>query len=140
MSDEVSIDTDQVAAVGSDIRKDAQGGFADAAQRASRLHGYGVEWGTKIFHGPIADAKDKYVKALENTEANLRTYPKAASALADVAEQIARDFADADMNSKAVQDKIESLLTGAITNARSLADKEQANAIYGLSPWEVDTK
>jgi hypothetical protein len=137
MSDGVNIDTDGVASVGKDIRSDAQGGFADAAQRASVLHGYGVEWGTKIYHGPIAEAKDKYAEAIEYTEANLRTYPKAAAALADVAEQIARDFANADMSSSQTQAKIESLITGAITNAKALADKEQANAITGVEPWEV---
>jgi hypothetical protein len=135
MSDGVSVDTGGVDDFGKNLRKDADGGFASAAGRARDLHAHGVQFGTRIHHGPIADAKDKYVQALQNTEANLRTYPQAAAVLADVAEQIARDFAHADMNSATVQKRIDGLIGGAIAKAQAQLAGQRSSALHTEGPF-----
>jgi hypothetical protein len=120
MSDGVQIQTDQVGDFGKGLRKDADGGFASAAGRGADLHRQGVALGAQINAGPIMEVKQKYAEALANTDANLRIYPVAAGILADVAEEIARRFAHADMTSAVTQQEIRSMLNGAIGHAQSL--------------------
>jgi hypothetical protein len=76
-----------------------------------------VVFGRRIPSDVVLDAKQRYAQALEQTDANLRSYHLAAGVLADVAEQIARDFAHADLSSEEAQRKVMSLLDGAITQA-----------------------
>lgn len=120
MADGVYIDTDQVGEFSKDLRTEASGGFAEAATRGAHLHGQGVDFGTEIHAGAVQEAKRRYALALEHTEANLQAYVLAADALARVADQIARDFANADMSSAETQHKIQALLNGALSQAQAL--------------------
>ena len=52
-------------------------------------------------------------------------YPVAAGILADVAEEVARRFAHADLNAAVTQQEIQTMLNGAITQAQSLIDQAQ---------------
>ena len=117
MPDGVQIQTDQVNEFAQGLRADADKGFASAADRGADLHQHGVVFGTKIESSTVLEAKQRYGKALENTHANLKAYQLAAGILADVAEQIARDFAHVDMSSEAAQQHVQKLLDGAITEA-----------------------
>jgi hypothetical protein len=135
MAGGVSIDTGGVDDFGKNLRKDTDGGFASAATRAQDLHAHGVPFGTQIHHGPIAAAKDKYVAALQNTEANLRMYPQAAAVLAAVAEQIAHDFAHADLGSAAVQQRIDNLIGGAIAQAQTALAGQRDSALHTMGPF-----
>jgi hypothetical protein len=128
MGDGVQIQTDQVRSFGDGLRSDAGEGFAAAAGRGADLHRLGVGLGSQINSGPILEAKQRYATALAATDANLRLYPLAAGVLADVAEEIARRFADADTNSAAAQEQIRSMLAGAITKAQSLIEQAQNEA------------
>ena len=123
MSDGVQIQTDQVSDFGKGLRQDAGGGFTSAAGRGADLHRQGVGLGAQINAGPIMEVKQRYAEALANTDANLRLYPLAAGVLADVAEQIARRFANADTNSAAGQQEIRSLLDNALTKAQGLVQQ-----------------
>jgi hypothetical protein len=116
----VQIQTDQVGDFGHGLRKDADSGFAAAAGRGADLHRQGVGLGAQINAGPIMEVKQKYAAALAATDANLRVYPVAAGILADVAEEVARRFAHADMTSAVTQQEIQTMLSGAITHAQSL--------------------
>jgi hypothetical protein len=120
MGDGVQIQTDQVGDFGHGLRKDADGGLAAAAGRGADLHRQGVGLGAQINAGPIMEVKQKYAAALAATDANLRVYPVAAGILADVAEEVARRFAHADMTSAITQQEIQTMLSGAITHAQSL--------------------
>jgi hypothetical protein len=128
MSDGVQIQTDQVTDFGKGLRQDADGGFASAADRGADLHRQGVALGSQINAGPIMGVKQKYAEALANTDANLRLYPLAAGVLADVAEQIARRFAHADLNSAVTQQQIRTLLDGALTKAQTLVQQAKEAA------------
>lgn len=133
MGDGVQIQTDQVGDFGKGLRKDADGGFAAAAGRGADLHRQGVGLGAQINAGPIMAVKQKYAAALAATDANLRVYPVAAGILADVAEEVARRFAHADMSSAVTQQEIQSMLSGAIAHAQSVLDQAQ-NMGRGLQP------
>jgi hypothetical protein len=133
MGDGVQIQTDQVGDFGQGLRKDADGSFATAAGRGAHLHRQGVGLGNQINAGPIMEVKRKYADALAATDANLRVYPVAAGILADVAEEVARRFAHADLNAAVTQQQIQSMLSGAITQAQSLIDQAQ-NMGKGLQP------
>jgi hypothetical protein len=133
MGDGVRIQTDQVGDFGQGLRKDADGGFATAAGRGADLHRQGVGLGSQINAGPIMEVKQKYASALAATDANLRVYPVAAGILADVASEVARRFAHADMTSAVTQQEIQTMLSGAITQAQSLIDQAQ-NMGRGLQP------
>lgn len=120
MADGVQIDTDQVGEFGQGLRQEADGGFASAVDRCANLHRHGVVFGAKITAGPIQDAKIRYAEALENTDANLRAYHQAAGILADVAEQIAKDFAGTDLSSAQQQGKVDEMISGAIARAQAV--------------------
>ena len=117
MPDGVQIQTEQVSEFAQGLRAEADKGFASAADRGADLHQHGVVFGANIDSSTVLEAKQRYGKALENTYANLKAYQMAAGILADVAEQIARDFAHADMTSEAAQRHVQTLLNGAITEA-----------------------
>jgi hypothetical protein len=133
MADGVQIQTDQVGDFGKGLRQDADGGFATAAGRGADLHRQGVGLGSQINAGPIMEVKRRYADALAATDANLRVYPVAAGILADVAEEVARRFAHADMTAAVTQQEIQSMLDGAITQAQALIDQAQ-NMGRGLQP------
>ena len=126
MGDGVQIQTDQVGDFGKGLRKDADGTFAAAAGRSADLHRQGVGLGNQINAGPIMQVKQKYADALAATDANLRVYPVAAGILADVAEEVARRFAHADLNAAVTQQEIQTMLNGAITQAQSAVASVQA--------------
>jgi hypothetical protein len=133
MGDGVQIQTDQVGHFGQGLRKDADGGFAAAAGRGAGLHRQGVGLGAQINAGPIMEVKHKYAAALAATDANLRVYPVAAGILADVAEEVARRFAETDRQSALTHAEITSLLSGAIAKAQGVLDQAQ-NMGRGLQP------
>lgn len=120
MADGVEIDTEQVDDFGRGMRAQAGEGFASAAKRGADLHSFGVVFGAGLPGEAILAAKTRYAQALENTDANLRAYEAAAEILAEVAEQVARDFSTADMSSVVAQRKVESLLSGAIDRANKV--------------------
>lgn len=122
MPDGVEIDTGQVSDFAQGMSREANGGFAAAADRGADLHQHGVVFGASIPGGTLLDAKTRYAQALANTDANLRAYQQAAGIFADVAERIARDFASADLASAGAQRQVEALLNTAI---------EEANAALG---------
>ena len=122
MGDGVQIQTDQVGDFGHRLRTDADGGFAAAAGRGAHLHQQGVGLGSQINSGPIMEVKQRYAEALAATDANLRVYPVAAGILADVAEEVARRFAHADLTSAVTQQQIQTMLSGAIAQARTLLE------------------
>jgi hypothetical protein len=112
------------------MRAKVDGGLQHAADRASALHGVGVQWASKLTLGDIAAARQQYANALAYTEANHRTYVLAATILTDVANQIAEQFAHADRNSADVQEKINSLLNVAIDKAQAaMAQGQQAAGV-----------
>ena len=119
MPDGVRIDTAQVGDFAQGMRAQQDGGFASAADRGSDLHGHGVVFGRRIPSNVVLDAKQRYAQALEQTDANLRSYHLAAGVFADVAEQIARDFARADLSSEQAQLKIMALIDGAVQQANA---------------------
>ncbi|MEV4707916.1 hypothetical protein [Actinoplanes sp. NPDC049316] len=126
MPDGVQIQTDQVNEFAQDLRADADKGFASAADRGADLHAHGVVFGKSIPGDTVLDAKNRYAEALANTEANLREYRRMAVIFAEVAEQIARDFAHVDMSSEAAQLRVQALLDGAIANADAVQKGGQA--------------
>jgi hypothetical protein len=119
MADGVRIDTAQVGDFAQGLRAQQDGGFASAAERGTELHGHGVVFGHRIPSDVVLDAKQRYARALEQTDANLRSYHLAAGVLADVAERIARDFAHADLSSAESQRRVTALLDGAIQRANA---------------------
>ncbi|RZU48668.1 hypothetical protein EV385_0386 [Krasilnikovia cinnamomea] len=123
MPDGVQIDTDGVGDVAHGMRGQANGGFAEAAQRGTALHRHGVEFGARITPSSVVtEAKTRYAQALENTEANLRAYRLAAGVLAEAADEIARMFASSDMSSAAAQRKIQDVIAGAVRMANVAID------------------
>lgn len=135
MADGVLIDTDGVGDFGKGLRTEADTGMTSAADRAKDLHAHGVQFGASISHGPIAQARELYVAALTHTEANMRVYPQAAAVLAEVAEQIAREFAGADWNSAATQQRIDAVVNGAITRSLAAQQGQQNIAINTYGPF-----
>lgn len=120
MPDGVQIDTGKVGDVGRGLRREADGGFAAAADRGTGLHGHGVEFGARITPSDVVtDAKTRYALALANTEANLRAYQVAAGVLADAAEEIARLFASADLTAEEAQLRVQALIDEAILEANA---------------------
>lgn len=120
MPDGVEIDTDKVGDVGRGLRKEADGGFATAADRGAGLHEHGVEFGARITPSAVVtDAKNRYAKALADTEANLRAHQMAAGVLADAAEEIARLFATTDMTSAQAQAQVQDLIDEAVIAAQT---------------------
>ncbi|MEV6599197.1 hypothetical protein AB0M36_20435 [Actinoplanes sp. NPDC051346] len=117
MPDGIHLDTEQVGEFARGMRTEADKGFASAAERGADLHRHGVIFGAELPGETILDAKRRYARALENTEANLRAYHQMAIIFADVADRIARDFANVDMSSAATQRQIDALLSGAIAQA-----------------------
>jgi hypothetical protein len=118
VADGVQIDTDGVGDFATGMRHQTDVGFAAAWQRGAALHAHGVEFGNKITSSSvITDAKQRYAQALENTEANLKTYHMAAGVLAEAAEEISRLFASTDMSAAQAQQKIQALIGGAIRSA-----------------------
>ncbi|GAA2561451.1 hypothetical protein GCM10010435_36480 [Winogradskya consettensis] len=110
MPDGVQIRTDQVTDFATGIRADAADGFRSAASRAAALHHHGVVFATAIPGDATLLAKQRYAQVLENTEANLREFRRAAALFAEAAEQIAQGFATADLTTDQAQKQIESLL------------------------------
>ena len=113
----VEIDTGQVDEYAKGLRSEADSGFSQAATRGRDLHQHGVVFGARLPGDVILQAKNRYARALENTELNLREYQRAAEILANVAEQIARDFAKADRSSVEAQRRVADLLNNAIIEA-----------------------
>ncbi|MGA5303768.1 hypothetical protein ACPCHT_27855 [Nucisporomicrobium flavum] len=126
MPDGVQIQTDQVNEVAQGLRADADKGFASAANRGAALHAHGVVFGRSIPGDTVLNAKTRYAEALANTEANLREYRRMAVIFAEVAEQIARDFAHVDMTSEAAQLRVMALLDEAIASADAVQKEGQA--------------
>ena len=126
MPDGVQIQTEQVSEFAQGLRAEADKGFASAANRGADLHQHGVVFGKSIPGDTVLDAKTRYAEALANTEANLRAYKQMAIIFADVAEQIARDFATVDMSSEAAQLRVKALLDGAIADAEAVRNEGQA--------------
>ncbi|GGQ79490.1 hypothetical protein [Couchioplanes azureus] len=124
MPDGIQIDTEQVGEFAKGMRADADSGYASAADRGALLHGHGVVFGANIPGDTVFAAKQRYAQALENTEANLRAYHQMAIIFAQVAESIARDFANVDMSSAAAQRRIDALVDGAIAQANQVMDDE----------------
>ncbi|MFI5933105.1 hypothetical protein [Actinoplanes sp. NPDC051494] len=112
MADGVQIATEQVTDFAHTIRTDADDGFRSAAARGADLHHHGVVFGTAIPGETTLTAKALYAQVLENTEANLREYRRAATIFAQAAEEIARSFADADITADEAQRRVEALLSG----------------------------
>jgi hypothetical protein len=119
MADGVRIDTTQVGDFAQGLRAQQDGGFASAADRGTELHGHGVVFGHRIPSDVVLDAKQRYARALEQTDANLRSYHLAAGVLADVAERIARDFAHADLSSVEAQRTVLAMIDGAVQQANA---------------------
>jgi hypothetical protein len=114
----VQIDTDGVNDFGSGMQKQATDGFADIAGRGADLHRQGVGFGSRMTPSDIVtDAKLRYAEALAHAEANLRAYQTAAGILAEVAEQIAQQFASVDLNSEQAQKQVEYLMATATAAA-----------------------
>jgi hypothetical protein len=131
VADGVQIDTDGVGDFANGMRHQADGGFAAARDRGVALHAHGVEFGSGITSSSvITDAKRRYAQALENTEANLKTYHMAAGVLAEAAGKIAQMFASTDMNSAQAQQKIDALIGEAIRSANE-AMKPTGNKATG---------
>ncbi len=119
MADGVQIDTGQVNNFGKTVRSQADQGFTSIAGRGTELHSHGVVFGAQLPGSTIVDAKSRYAKVLENTDANLRAHQQAAVIFAEVAEQIAHDFSSADLGSEAGQRKVDDLLQNAISRANT---------------------
>lgn len=114
MAGGVQIDTDGVGDFGTGMQKQATNGFADIAGRGADLHRQGVGFGSRMTPSDIVtQAKVKYAEALAHAEANLRAYQTAAGILAEVAEQIATQFATVDLTSKQAQQQVEYLMSQA---------------------------
>lgn len=118
--DGVRIQTDEVHDFASKVRKDADSGLTSAAQRGRALHGEGVVFGQNIEGDIIRAAKAKYAEALQNTEANLRTYVMMARILADAAAKVAEQFGHADMSSAEQQNQVKELLRTGMDQAKAL--------------------
>jgi hypothetical protein len=116
--DGVQIDTDGVNDFGRGMQKQTTDGFADIAGRGANLHRQGVGFGSRMTPSDIVtEAKTRYAQALAHAEANLRAYQQAAGILAEVAEQIAKEFASVDMNSAQAQQQVESMINAAMVDA-----------------------
>ncbi|MEV4637535.1 hypothetical protein AB0J80_09305 [Actinoplanes sp. NPDC049548] len=126
MADGIQIDTEQVGEFAQGMRTEADKGFALAADRGADLHSHGVVFGAGIPGDTVLDAKKRYAEALAHTEANLRAYKQAAMALATAAEEIAKDFARADMSSEAAQRRVQEIMNHAIEEAATAMDGGQA--------------
>jgi hypothetical protein len=116
----VQINTDEVGDFAKQVRNQADGQFEFGAQRGKDLHAHGVVFGANFPGGVIFAAKQKYAQALEHLDANLRTYQAGAQIFAEVAERIARDFANVDMASAQAQKQVESLMTDAVNRVNAL--------------------
>ncbi|MET8154285.1 hypothetical protein ACIBSW_34900 [Actinoplanes sp. NPDC049668] len=119
MPDGVAVETPRVGEFAKSLRLEADSGFAAAAERGADLHRHGVVFGAGIPGGTVLDVKNRYARALANTDANLRAYRKAAVVFADVAERIAREFAAADLASERAQGRVDRLLRGAVAEANA---------------------
>ncbi len=119
MADGVQIDTGQVNDFGKSMHSQAGQGLTSAAGRGTELHSHGVVFGAQLPGSAILDAKNRYAKVLETTDANLRAYQQAAVIFADVAEQIAHNFSSTDLSSEAGQKKIDDLMQNAISRANA---------------------
>ncbi|GIF18727.1 hypothetical protein BJ973_008313 [Actinoplanes tereljensis] len=118
MPDGVQIDTDGVNDFGRGMQQQTTDGFADIAGRGADLHRQGVGFGSRMTPSDVVtEAKVRYAEALAHAEANLRAYQQAAGILADVAEQIARQFASADLNSAQAQQQVQHLIHSAMVAA-----------------------
>ncbi|GIM91558.1 hypothetical protein [Paractinoplanes toevensis] len=118
MPDGVQIDTDGVNDFGRGMQQQTGDGFADIAGRGADLHRQGVGFGSRMTPSDIVtEAKARYAQALAHAEANLRAYQQAAGILSTVAEQIARDFASADLSSAQAQQQVESMINSAMVEA-----------------------
>ncbi|MEU4221418.1 hypothetical protein [Actinoplanes sp. NPDC026623] len=119
MPDSVEVDTGQVGEFAKGLRLEADSGFAAVAERAADLHRHGVVFGASIPGGTVLEVKNRYARALADTDANLRAYRRAAGIFADVAERIAREFASVDMASAQAQQRVDGLLQGAVARANA---------------------
>ncbi|MEV6633387.1 hypothetical protein AB0M54_21840 [Actinoplanes sp. NPDC051470] len=121
MADGVEIDTGQVGDFAKGMRSEAATGFNQVANRGTRLHSYGVPFGSRITMSDIVQqAKGRYAVALSNTEANLRAYQQAAEIFADVADDIAREFKGTDRNNAEATARVSALMDGAIAKANEI--------------------
>ncbi len=118
--DGVRIQTAEVHDFANRVRSDADSGLSDAAQRAAALHGQGVVFGHSIASPVFVAAKDRYAKALENTEANLRAYVAMARALSDAAKTVADRFGHVDQLSAAQQKEVHDMLDTGVRRALAL--------------------
>jgi len=119
MPDGVEVEIGQVGEFAKGLRLEAGSGFAAAAERGAELHRHGVVFGASIPGGTVLEVKNRYARALADTDANLRAYRQAADIFADVAEQIAREFASVDTASAAAQQRVDGLLKGAVARANA---------------------
>ncbi|MEU7901584.1 hypothetical protein [Actinoplanes sp. NPDC049118] len=113
----VEVGTAQVGEFAKGLRLEADSGFAALAERGADLHRHGVVFGASIPGGTVLEVKNRYARALADTEANLRAYRRAAVVFADVAERIAREFASVDLASAEAQRRVDGLLRGAVAQA-----------------------
>jgi plastocyanin domain-containing protein len=120
MPDGIQIDTDEVNDFGRTMSKQSTSGYAHAATRGTSLHSHGVTFATALTSPVFDDAKRRYQEALQNTEANLRAYQQAAQVLAEAAENIAKEFARADLDAAAAQSRIEAIVDNAVVAVQSL--------------------
>ncbi|MFD0520296.1 hypothetical protein [Paractinoplanes durhamensis] len=96
------------------MQKEATDGFAEIAGRGADLHRQGVGFGARMTPSDIVtQAKVRYAEALAHSEANLRAYQTAAAVFAEVAEQIATQFAAVDVNSEQAQKQVQYLMSQA---------------------------
>jgi len=130
--DGVEIDPKQVDQVAQDLRNQADSGLADTANRGADLHRHGVVFGASIPGDTVLSAKQRYAKALENTDANLRAHQQMAGILASAAEQIARDFDSVDLSAAEKQRRAEALMTNAVSQADAIAAPQADPSVEGL--------
>ena len=137
--DGVQINTSEVEDFAKQVRKQANGQFEFGAQRGKDLHSHGVVFGANFPGGVIFAAKQKYAKALEHLDANLRTYQAGAQIFAEVAERIACDFANVDMASAQAQKQVEGLMNDAVLRVNAVPGMGAFTSpqTYGPSVSEV---
>jgi glycerol-3-phosphate O-acyltransferase len=119
MPDGVEVQTGQVGEFARGLRLEAESGFAAAAERGADLHRHGVVFGASIPGDTVLEVKNRYARALANTDANLRAYRRAADVFAEVAEQIAREFASVDAASARAQQRVDALMRVAVARANA---------------------
>lgn len=119
MPDGVEVETGQVGEFAKGMRLEADSGFAAVAERGADLHRHGVVFGASIPGGTVLEVKNRYARALADTDANLRAYRRAADIFAEVAEQIVREFGSVDTASAEAQRRVDGLLQGAVARANA---------------------